>query len=336
MSGFQFYGAKVSSVSAEEMKQKFNEMNAYVVDSVGLERAKTLIGVVSAIVDLGSQPLPDSEYVLEGEDANLSVAQLNEKYADVVKPVSEGGRGVYFAEGYNGQTKQRELMKKVPNKPFQCVAFAVDFPSKIVDKGQFFGESNPQPLRIWYGGKYYDGEKMVIQNLTSLKEKPLTDGGKDWSLNPKSILHKMAVASELVADTKSVFKPERIDELLGKAFLFSVQVGFEQGKGKNAGQQFYREKVSFVGALMDGQEAPVLEKTNLVMMNDPNNAPQAIKEIPAHIKNTIARSAEYEKSVLKTQIEVNGSVGDGEESTQTSTETETGSESKASSGSTDW
>ena len=308
--GFQFYGNKGGN--SEDTALKFAEMNSYVVETVGLEKPKTLVGVVSAIVDLGSQPLPDSEYPLEGDDVGLSVDQLLEKYADVV-----ASRGVHFSEGYNGVTKQRELMKKVPNKPFQCVAIAIDFPSKIVDKGKFFGESNPAPLRIWYGGKYWDGEKMVVQNLTSLKEKPLTPNGKDWSLNPKSILHKMAVASELVADTKTPFKPENIDGLLGKAFLFSAQVINEAGRGANSNKLYYKEKVTFVGALMDGQEAPVLEKTNLVMMNDQNNAPQAIKEIPAHIKNTIARAKEFSGSALEAQLASSGNTDGDTESTET-------------------
>lgn len=326
MSGFKFYGNK--SGNSDGTAQKFAEMNQYVVDTVGLEKPKTLIGVVSSIVDLGSQPLPDSEYVLEGDDVGLTVEELTEKYADVV-----ASRGVYFAEGYNGDRKQRELMKKVPNKPFQCVAIAIDFPSKVVDKGQFFDEPNPAPLRIWYGGKYWDGEKMVIQNLTSLKERPITPNGSDWSLNPKSILHKMAVASELVADTKTPFKPERIDELLGKAFLFSAQVGMEAGKGANVGKSYYREKVTFVGALMDGQEAPVLSRTNLIMMGDPNNDEQSLKEIPAHIKNTLSRAKEYEGSVLQSQLTVDNTAVEGNEDTVQEAKAES---TDATSGNQDW
>lgn len=323
--GFQFYGNKGGN--SEETAQKFSEMNAYVVNTVGLEKPKTLVGVVSAIVDLGSQPLPDSEYPLEGDDIGLSVEQLLEKYADVVK-----SRGVHFSQGYNGVTKQRELMKKVPNKPFQCVAIAIDFPSKIVDKGKFWGESNPAPLRIWYGGKYWDGEKMVIQNLTSLKEKPITKDGTDWSLNPKSILHKMAVASELVPDTKTPFKPERIDELLGKAFLFSAQVINEAGRGSNSDKVYYKEKVTFVGALMDGQEAPTLEKTNLVMMLDPNNLPQAVKEIPSHIKNTLSRAKEFAGSALEAQLANSGNT-DGESEGAEAKATET---NEVTAGNQDW
>lgn len=296
--GFKVYGVQKSG-NSEEMRAKFDEMNQYVVDTVGLEKPKTTIGVVSSIVDLGSQPLPDAEYELDKEDLDLSIDELNEKYEQEIA----AGK-FYFGDGYNGKTKQRELMKKVPQKPRQCVALAIDFPSKIVDKGQFFGEenSNPAPLRIWYGGKYWDGENMLIQNLTPLKERPLTDGGNDWSLSPKSILHKMAVASELIASDKEPFKSERIDELLGKAFLFSAQVGFEEGKGKNKGKKFYKEKVTFVGALMDGQEAPKLERTNLVMLPVENDI-QAIKELPSHVKNTMARSVEFETSVLKAQLD---------------------------------
>lgn len=329
MAGFEVYGAQQSGDNSDT-KAKFDEMNKYVVETVGLEKQKTIVGVVSSIVDLGSQPLPDSEYTLTGDDVGLSKEELEAKYADEIE-----NKGVYFDLGYNGQTKQRELMKKVPQKPRQCVALAIDFPSKIVDKGQFFGEenSNPAPLRIWYGGKFWNGEKMVIQNLTPLKVRPLTDGGKDWSLNPKSILHKMAVAAEIVPDTKTPFGPERIDELLGKAFLFSVQVGFEQGKGANAGKQFYKEKVTFTGALMEGMPTPELARTNLVMLKADNDE-QAVREIPAHVRNTIAQSKEFSGSKLEAQLAAlteQNSQGGESESNEASNDT-----SAETAGKTDW
>ena len=339
--GFQVYGNTNQSTGAsEETKAKFEAMNKYVVETVGLEKQKTLVGVISAIVDLGSQPLPDSEYVLEGDQVGQSQeALMDARTEDEIK------RGIYYDIGYNGNTKQREVMKKVPQKPQQCVAIAVDFPSKMIDKGQFFDEevSKDAPLRIWYGGKYWNGEKMVIQNLTSLKQRPITQNGKDWSLNPKSVLHKMAVAAELVEGTSSVFRPERLDELLGKAFLFTVQVGFENGKGKNAGKQFYKEKVNFTGALMEGMPVPVLERTNLVMLGADNDE-QAVKEIPAHIRNTIAQSKEFAGSKLEAQLKAlvadsEGEDGDSENEGETSNETATETQpatTKATTGKTDW
>lgn len=332
MAGFEVYGVQQNGGgSSEETRAKFDAMNKYVVETVGLQSQKTVVGVVSSIVDLGSQPLPDSEYALEGDQVGKSAEELN-----AARTEDELKRGIHYGEGYNGQTKQREVMKKVPQKPLQCVALAIDFPSKIVDKGQFFGESNPQPLRIWYGGKFWNGEKMVIQNLTPLKERPLTDGGKDWSLNPKSILHKMAVASEIIPDAKTPFKSDRIDELLGKAFLFSAQVCFEQGKGANAGKQYYKEKVTFTGALMEGMPVPELARTNLVMVKNPNNDLQAVKEIPAHVRNTIERSKEYDSSALKAQLESLASDNTSNDNNgETATETKA-AEAAPAAGSTDW
>lgn len=330
MAGFEVYGVQQNGGgSSEETRAKFDAMNKHVVETAGLQSQKTVVGVVSSIVDLGSQPLPDSEYALEGEQVGKSADELNDaRTEDEIK------RGIHYDIGYNGNTKQREVMKKVPQKPLQCVALAIDFPSKIVDKGQFFGESNPQPLRIWYGGKFWNGEKMLIQNLTPLKERPLTDGGKDWSLNPKSILHKMAVASEIIPDTKTPFKSDRIDELLGKAFLFTAQVFFEQGKGANAGKQFYKEKVTFTGALMEGMPVPELARTNLVMVKNPNNDLQAVKEIPAHVRNTIERSKEFAGSALEAQLAslaAESATTEGEGDTQAESPKET-----VVAGNTDW
>lgn len=335
--GFEVYGVQQNGGgSSEETRAKFDALNKHVVETVGLQTQKTLVGVVSSIVDLGSQPLPDAEYALEGDQVGKSEDDLNDARTE-----EELKRGIHFGMGYNGDTKQRELMKKVPQKPLQCVALAIDFPNKIVDKGQFFGESNPQPLRIWYGGKFWNGEKMVIQNLTPLKERPITKGGSDWSLNPKSILHKMAVAAELVADTKTPFKSGRIDELLGKAFLFTVQVFFEQGKGANSGKQYYKEKVTFTGALMEGMPVPELARTNLVMVKNPNNDLQAVKEIPAHVRNTIERSKEFAGSAIEAQLSAiaaeSGSGDQGAAETQEVEANETkAKEAAAPAGSTDW
>ena len=336
MAGFEVYGVQQNGGSSEDTRAKFDALNKYVVETVGLQTQKTLVGVVSSIVDLGSQPLPDSEYALEGDAVGKSADELN-----AARTEDELKRGIYYDMGYNGDTKQRELMKKVPQKPLQCVALAIDFPSKIVDKGQFFGEenSNPAPLRIWYGGKFWNGEKMVIQNLTPLKERPITNGGKDWSLNPKSILHKMAVAAELVPDTKTPFKSDRIDELLGKAFLFTVQVFFEKGKGANADKQYYKEKVTFTGALMEGMPIPELARTNLVMVKNPKNDLQAVKEIPAHVRNTIERSKEFAGSAIEAQfaqLTADGNSSDeaGESGSETATENKVVESAPA--GSTDW
>lgn len=298
MAGFEVYGATRTG-GGDDLREKFEAMNKHVVETCGLDKPKTLIGIVSGIADLGSQPLPDGEYALQGEDLNLSIEELKVKYAEDME-----NKGVYFADGYNGVTKQKELMKKVPRDPFQCVALSIDFPTKMVNKGQFFGDdtATENPLRVWYGGKFWDGENMVIQNLTPLKVTKIDDSDKEWSLNPKSILHKMAVASELVEDVKTPFPPSRIDELLGKAFLFSVQVTFEAGKGKNADKRYYKEKVTFTGALMDGQEAPAIPKTNLIMMKSTENNADAVKEIPAHIRNTMARAKEFEGSALQQAI----------------------------------
>ena len=109
---------------------------------------------------------------------------------------------------YNG----KQVIKKfVPQKDRQAIVYAVDFPDVIVDKGEFFGQSNPQPLRLFIGGQFWNGEKMLVQNMIALKvtKDDNIEGGKTWTMNPKSSLYKMALGAKLI-ETGKAFNPSRI------------------------------------------------------------------------------------------------------------------------------
>lgn len=123
----------------------------------------------------------------------------------------------------------KRLLKFVKQAPRQCVSYIVDFPSIIADKGQFFGEDKPLPLRMYSGGSFYNTfqKKELVQNLLPLRKwsninsdksgKPIFSLTYFW-------LHKMAVAAKLVKIGEP-FGPDRVDELLGKTLQFKVQVG---------------------------------------------------------------------------------------------------------------
>lgn len=261
----------------------FDEINKYVVDAAGLQERETLVGVVSCLIDLGTQDQPDAEVVFNGteEDELKAVAE---------KPLT------YFKDGFDPETKKQVRLKCWPQKPIQCVAVAVDFPDIIVDKGTFFGESKPLPLRLYLGGQFYmENSGMVVQRPTPLKvNKKLGD----WSLDQKHLFYKMAVAQKLIKPGE-VFKPQRINELLGKAFQFEAQVFFKESKGK----EYYTEYVKYVGALGRGQKPSVLENEPIMIQFNKENDPAAVKELRAHVVNTMKRASNYEGSVIKGQIE---------------------------------
>lgn len=289
---FQVYGSEQKESNKGGKQIDFDELNRYTVETAGLQDRETLIGVVSGIIDLGTQEQPDAEVVFVGDEED-------ERKAIAEKPQT------YFKDGIDPDTKKPVRLKCWPQKAVQCVAVAVDFPDVILNKAQFFGEDNPRPLRLYLGGQFYiEGSGMVIQRPTPLKvNKKLGD----WSLDQKHLFYKMAVASKLIKPGE-VFKPQRISELLGKAFQFEAQVFFKESKGK----QYYTEYVKYVGALGRGQQSPELEYEPVLIQFNKENDPVAIKELRAHVVNTIKRASNYEGSVIQRQIEeIRGSYSKG-------------------------
>ena len=279
---FEVYGAGQKE-SAKQNNVDFDKLNEYVVETAGLQDRETLIGYVAAIVDLGTQEQPDAENVFVGSEED-------ERKAIAEKPMT------YFKDGFDPETKKPVRLKCWPQKPVQCVAVAVDFADILVDKGQFFGESKPLPLRLWLGGQFYiENTGMVIGRPTPLKvNKKLGD----WSLDQKNLFYKMAVAAKQIKPGE-VYKPQRISELLGKAFQFEAQVFFKESKGK----KYYTEYIKFVSGLGRGQVEPELLTKPLMIQFNKENEADAVKDLRAHVVNTIKRASNYEGSVIKSQIE---------------------------------
>ena len=284
---FKIHGGQQQSASTAPTVD-FDALNKYTVETAGLQDRETLVGYISQIVDLGAQKLPDQEYVFTGTEE------------DEAKIVSEKP-GTYFKTAFDWETKQQARFECRPQKDQPCVAFAVDFPDIMVDKGQFFGESKPLPLRLWLGGQFYTQEDgMVIGRPTPLKYTNLDKSRKTkvWSMAQNSIPYKMAVAAKLVKNGEP-FLPERIDELLGKSFQFSAQVWMKESKGK----EYYTEYVNFVGALGRGQAECQHVTVPQLIHFDADNSEESIKELRAHVVNSIKKATNYEGSKIKSQIE---------------------------------
>ena len=285
---FDTYGTTQTEGSTQNTVD-FDELNRYVVNAAALEQRETLTGVVSMLVDLGEQNLPDAEVVFTGseEDERQEIAK---------------SPNTYFKDGYDFETKKQARFKCWPQKPQQCVAFAIDFPDIIIDKGQFFGESKPLPLRLWMGGQFYIQEKgMVIGRPTPLKFTNLDKTRKTtvWSLAQNSLPYKMAVAAKLIKPGEA-FLPQRIDELLGKAFQFNAQVFF---KKSNNDKEYYTEYVNFAAALGRGQAVPELPFEPMMIQFNQENDEKAVKELRAHVVNTLNGCNNFEGSILQRQID---------------------------------
>lgn len=290
---FDVYVDAKAEGKGKQSKVNFDDLNKYVVETAELEEATVLPGVISCIVDLGVQAQADAEYVFEGDESDEEVEQ------QANPNIRFETRAKFFSDG---KWLNDVRLKIVPQKPTQSIAIAVDFPEVIIDKGQFFGESKPLPLRMWMGGQFYiEGTGMVIQNLMALRETNLdtTRATQKWSLNPKGTLYKMAKSAKLVKDGE-MFKASQIDTLLGTAHQFEAQIFMKKG---NNGKSYYTEKVKFVGALSRGQSVDTDSVNAMLIQFNKENPEAAVKELRAHVVNTIKRAKNYEGSVIQKQIE---------------------------------
>lgn len=279
---FGAYGTSGSEGSSGGTKVDFNELNKYTVETADLKRKEVLVGYVSVICDLGMQELPDAEVVFTGTP---------EEEEDLIADKPQ----TYFKDGYDYESKKDVRFKCWPQTPRQCVALAVDFPDIILDKGQFFGESNPLPLRMWLGGEFYDGKSMVIGRPTAMK---ITKTTGEWSFDKKHLFHKMAVGAKLI-ESDGVFLPQDIDQLLGLSFQFEAQIYFKKNKGK----EYYTENVKFTSGLGRGQTdcELIVEPQILEFFSD--NSQESVKSLRAHVVNTAKKALNYEGSTFQKNVE---------------------------------
>ena len=297
---FKTSAVSTTSTNTDRPQVDFDALNEFVVEQVGCQQPETLNGVLTGLIDLGNQKLPDAEYDVDSGDESLTVEELTDKYSDDI----ESGKISKFDIVKDWSTlPPKEVIKKfVPQKDRQCISYCVDFPDVMLDKGKFFGEnSEPKPLRLYFGGQYYNtfSKKMMVQNLLPLK---ITNIAKDpqnskvWSLSPKSQLHKMAVAAKLI-NTGDAFLPDNIDELLGKTLQFKVQIGFNEKGDK----KYYFEKLSFLGAIQR-KDKPFEDVPVFLIQMDEENDPEALKGLRKHIINTMEMSTNFEGSALQKQL----------------------------------
>lgn len=275
--------ASTKSETSNAPKIDYNALNEYLVETAGLQDPETVVGYVSMLVDLGNQEQTDAEIPFTGSE--------QDEAAELKKKVNS-----YFKDGINEQTKKPQRLFCYPQPPKQAVAIAVDFPDIIVDKGQFFGDSNPLPLRMWLSGTFFMGAEigMVIARPTFLKEN--TKIGS-WSLDQRNVLYQMAVSANLVKPGEPFTAPQ-IDQILGTSHQFSAQISFTENKGK----RYLNERLKFVGKLGRGQSAPELLTTPHMVQLDDDNDVEAVRFLPNFVVNTIKRANNFEGSKLQEQL----------------------------------
>lgn len=257
----------------------------YIIETAQLQERETICGVISGLIDLGQQNLPDSEVVFNGSEE------------DEAKEI-EKNSNTYFKDGYDPQTRKQARFKCWPNKPQQCVVLSVDFPDIQLNLGQFFGEADAEekPLRMYLGGQFYvEGAGMLVARPIPLK---INKSMGFWSFDAKHQLYKMAVASKLIKAGEA-FLPQQIDKLLGKTLQFEVQIHNKPGKND---KNYFTEYIKFVSGLGRNMQAYDFEDTFMIQFNADNDL-QDLKEVRAYVKNTMKRATNYVGSKVQQQIE---------------------------------
>lgn len=259
-------------------------MNAEVVEVAQLQQPETMVGIISGIYDVGIQPQDDAAIEWKGtpEQEAEEVAKNPNTYFEDMKDYQDGGKIKRY--------------KRFPVKAAQSVVFAVDLPEVIVDKGKYFGNSDPKPLRLLLGGEFTpSGGKTIAARPFPLSIRKNDKTGNQWSIPFNNTIYKMALAAKLVTQGQP-FLPDRIDELLGKAMQFKVQVFLNDGK-------YYTEKCAFAASLGRSQTAPEYDSSLLhIVQFDVDNEEAALKQLRASVKNTMRNASDFEGSKIQAQI----------------------------------
>jgi hypothetical protein len=287
---FEVYGEDgvVRTGNGGGSKIDFDGLNKYIVETAQCQEGESLVGVISAIFDLGIHTPKDAEYKFDGSAADEA--------AEIAK-----NPATYFKDGKDDKGNAVRL-KCYPMKPVQHVTLAVDFPEIVLDQAPFFGEpSNPQPLRMYFGGEFYMGQDigMVVQDMIALRNYTDDFNGK-WSFTPANTMYKLAQATGTIGQGEP-FSSREIGKLLGKSAQFSVLIKDRVGKNSKT---YLTKRVKVVGKLGRGQQpVDTTAVTGYVgFMKDNDQA--LLDVIPRHIVNTMKRASNFEGSKLQAQLGV--------------------------------
>lgn len=284
---FSFNVENTGSTDSQNTQRKevdWDALNKHIVDAVDARDGDSVVGVISGIIDLGVHQQEDAKMEFKGgeEEERAELAKNPNQYFETL-PDDKGVPTRY---------------KRWPTKPVQTVAITVDFPDRLVDKAQFFGdESKPLPYRVILNGEFYQKEVgRVVGKPYTLKEVKHDDGG--WAFKANTVLHKLAAATG-VLNAQGRFKPHMIGDLLGKPALFNLQVFLKEHNGK----QYLEEKVSLAGKIPKGMPVPELDKNMLYGVNFKGvQDPKVIEQLRVSIKNTMRQAINFEGSDVQKAI----------------------------------
>lgn len=278
-----------NSDTSDRPKVDWDARAKYIVDTVGTQKkAKAMIGIISGIIDLGLQAQEDAKMEWKGDEAS-ALEELEKNPAQ------------YFETLPNDKGVPTRY-KRWKVKPCQQVAFTVDFPSIMINQGQFFGDENAKehPLRLLLNGEFYLKDiGKVVGKPYNIKEVRNDDGS--WSFKSNTQIYKMASAVD-VLDEKGYFKPHMIGKLLGKAALFEVQVYLQESGGKH----YLNEKIKLSGQVPDVM-VPMIPELGAEYIYGVNfkgeQDPEILKNLRQSVLNTMKLAQNFQGSDIQKALE---------------------------------
>lgn len=276
----EIYGNNKTSTSSVD----WDGLNNHILETAQLEDPEVLIGVVSAMINLGTQVPRPSEFLWEGTDKE--------------KAEQSTWRGTRF-ETYEyfyhkGEWLENVVVKVVENRPQQLIALLIDFPEIEVNIGQFFGDedSKPAPLRMLLGGERWNEEEREFQVGTplSFQARKNANTNNQWSVPFNSTLYKMVLANKGISQGQRLDPAsdpqhlKKVTELLGKSFQFEALIFTNKGG-------YLQQRCRFTGALARGQQPLTIERAGMVNFNSHQGVD--LKTLPNSVKNSIKRADQY-------------------------------------------
>lgn len=276
-------GSGVEPGAETRPKIDYAAQNKALVELFGTaDKARSRVGIISGIINLGVQKI---------EDAKLLWTGTPEQEAEEIAKNPK----TYFENGVNPQNGAPARFKRWPKKSQQSVAITVDYPQYKFDWG---GEVGEKPIRFLLNGEFTPKGKKpwdaIVGRTYDLKETTQAFDPK-WSLDTKGVLYKLAVATEVIKAGEP-FSKNDIGKLIGKPALFEVRLWLENG--------FLQEKITFKGEVPEGVPVPEWDDSlEYFVRLDIENDESAVKQLRKAVKNTIKMSSEYVGSKLHEQFD---------------------------------
>lgn len=265
-------GSTSTGNSGVDWKAYNEHISEAVQDALGCDEGTpaSAIGIISGIIDYGKHQDPVRVEPMDEGDAKTK--EWKQRQVDNSKATLENGMFTYQAP------------------PRQEVGFMVDFYGATVDKGQFFGESNPAPYRVLLGGRFDN------KPSSPAKVEGYPNDNNVWVFGDKSRPTSLAKAAK-ITDIKNGFAQGRLLELIGKAVSFTVEV-YIDSKG------YLKERITTPSPVMNGMPLPQVNEDLLfyVGMNE-HDQDDYLKMLTKETKNYIKDALDYSTSKIKAQLE---------------------------------